>query len=99
MRDDGSRQLILLRVKRLDAPLCENRRHDIGRNNVDLPDRILTSPGLLAANSGQFGPTETARAPPNAMKMPPMTAMMKHFMGGSVALAAPISTACNERMI
>lgn len=54
---------------------------------------------MLAAISGQFGPTDTARAPPNAMKMPPMTAIMKHFMAGSFALAVPISTACSRSVI
>ncbi len=79
--------------------LFENRRHDIGGDSEDLPVKILRSPGLLAAISGQFGPTDTAKAPPNPMKMPPMTAIMKHFMAGSFALAAPISTACNGRVI
>ncbi len=80
-------------------PLFENRRHEIGGDSEELPVRILRSPGLLAAISGQFGPTDTARAPPNPMKMPPMTAIMKHFMAGSFALAVPISTACNRRVI
>lgn len=60
----------------------------------DKPVRILRRPGLLAAKSGQFGPTDTARAPPKAMKHPPMMDSAKHFMAGKFALAVPISTAC-----
>ena len=63
---------------------------------VVAPVIIFRSPGFACATPGQLGPTETASAPPKAMKIPPMMDKAKHFAIGRLALAAPNSTACKH---